>query len=156
MVFLQCQHKKRKIWVATCWPPVSGIRSVCVPINFYHGGLSLVQRGAPTDFPILRFLRGGHMTPPLSLRCMGQTYPYEGLSALFTRLFCSHLKETYQTKTALSLGFIAHNLSTTCWSISMLQSILFEPRERAKWKFPVAEVACWYFAFLVEVRHYWL
>ena len=69
---------QRKIWVATCWPPVSGIRSVCVPINFYHGGLSLVRRGAPADFPILRFLRGGHRTP-LSLCCVGQTYSYKGL-----------------------------------------------------------------------------
>ena len=47
--------------------------------NVYHGRLSLVQRGIPTDFPILRFPRRGHMTP-LSLHCMGQTYPYEGLT----------------------------------------------------------------------------
>ena len=77
MDFSLCRLDKGEIWVATCWPPVSAIRSVWVPINFSHGGLSLVQRGSPTVCPILR--SGGGVYTPLSLPSMAQTYPYDGL-----------------------------------------------------------------------------
>ena len=80
-IFFQFRLNKGKILVATCLPPVSGIRSVWVPINFYHGGLSLVQRGSPGVITILRY-QGG---PPLSLPSMSQRWPYEGLSELYIR-----------------------------------------------------------------------
>ena len=81
MDFSLCRLDKGEIWVATCRPPVSAIRSVWVPINFAHGGLSLVQRGSPTVFPILRSGGGGHM-PPLSLPLMAQRSPNKGLISL--------------------------------------------------------------------------
>ena len=75
MDFSLCQLDKGEIWEATCWRPVSIIRSVWVPINFSHGSLSLIQRRSPTLFPILRS-RGRAYTPPL------RRYPYEGFKHL--------------------------------------------------------------------------
>ena len=34
-------------------------------IIFYHEGLLMVQRGSPSDFPILRYQGGGQVTPPI-------------------------------------------------------------------------------------------
>ena len=34
-------------------------------IIFYHEGLLMVQRGSPSDFPILRSQGGGYITPPI-------------------------------------------------------------------------------------------
>ena len=79
MDFSQCWLNKGKIWVATCWPPVSGIRAVWRLISFYHEGLSLVQRGSPDVFPILRPW-GGATPPLLSLPLMAQRWPCKGLS----------------------------------------------------------------------------
>ena len=109
MGFSPCRRNKGKIWEATCWPPVSGSRSVWVAIDIIHGGLSLVQRGTPTDFPILRSQGGVRMTPPLSLRCMAQTYPYEGLISIQIRvpvllMVCGFLQRSTD-QAMLSMGY---------------------------------------------------
>ena len=77
-----------------------------VPINFYHGGALLVQRakgksGGPPDPEI----QGGGIHPPLSLPCMAQMSPYEGLNQDMDHVIMPYiLSSSYSEKTDLLLS----------------------------------------------------
>ena len=92
MDFSQCQHNKGKIWVATCWPTVSAIKSVWVPINFYHRGLYHWSKGDPDWLSNLEL--------SLCKPCLAQAFPRISL-----------VSKTFPYPKIIHLGTILQSLS---------------------------------------------